>query len=116
MTRDDKHTPGPWKVTGVLSKHCASVDIHSESNLWVADAKGCHDIIESCGCRRKVSGFPTDEEAYANARLIAAAPYLLEALGEVLDCLESDERDFDTFVRIGEISVQAINRAEAKKK
>lgn len=110
-----KYTPGPWKVTGELSKHSASVDIHSESKLWVADAKGCHDIIERCGCRRVVSGFPTDEEAVANARLIAAAPELLEALGEILDCIESDAKDLDTFVSIGDIAVRAINRATAEK-
>ena len=40
---------------------------------------------------------------------------LLGALGEVLDCLESDERDFDTFVRIGDIAARAINRATEEK-
>ncbi len=108
MTSDDKHTSGPWKVTGELSKHCASVDIHSESNLWVADAKGCHDIIEKCGCRRKVNGFPTDEEAYANARLIAAAPELLRLTKQLL----IDAVDPDRFP-VGELE-QLIREVEKK--
>ena len=62
-----KHTPGPWK--------------------WWTTHEGAHRInphkgglvIASCDTRN-----PFSEEQEANARLIAAAPDLLEALKETL--------------------------------
>lgn len=66
-----KHTPGPWKVDAM-------------GNVWSADTKVCemseHPVIAS-GCYRE----KTDDEHRANARLIAAAPELLEALR---DCVK----------------------------
>ena len=66
MTTENKHTPGPWAV--VTDDTAAQVKgfpcIHSD-NYIVVGVEGMYGDIE------------TD---YANARLIAAAPDLLEAL------------------------------------
>lgn len=73
------HTPGEWKITAGLSEHCKSIHV-GVGGIWVASVMGSHDKTLSCGCVEKVPGFPANEEAVANARLIAAAPDLLEAL------------------------------------
>lgn len=84
MTRDDKHTSGPWHIEAGLTEHSCSIYIYSASDLWVADAQGCHHKKLSCGHTEHVPGFPTDEEAVANACLIKEAPMLLEALRTIL--------------------------------
>ena len=58
------HTKGPWRQTD-LDIEDYSIPIKSATNDYVATA---HDLWER------------DEEVKANARLIAAAPELLEAL------------------------------------
>lgn len=55
-----KHTPGPWVISG--------------SSIWNTET---HRAIYASGCK-PIS--KRDEEGQANARLIAAAPDLLEAL------------------------------------
>lgn len=70
-----KHTPGPWSVfTGLGGSSYIFPGIESE-------ASGCSVIIfgEKDGDESGVRGRSPDE-ARANARLIAAAPDLLEAL------------------------------------
>lgn len=71
-----KHTPGPWRT---LAKNPRKI----------VTAETRHTIVASCytdasngpGLRTKQSaGSPPREDAEANARLIAAAPELLEAL------------------------------------
>lgn len=62
---DTNHTPGPWAIQSEES----ALDFAME--YWIQDANG-EDI---CSC--------SDE---GTAHLIAAAPDLLEALKEVLDC------------------------------
>lgn len=84
MTRDDNHTPGPWHIAGGLSGSSSSIEIYSALELWVGSAQGCHDTTADCGCVKKAPGFPTDEEAVANACLIKEAPMLLEALRTIL--------------------------------
>jgi len=68
-----QHTPGPWKVDAM-------------GNVWSADTKVCemseHPVIAS-GCYRE----KTDDEHRANARLIAAAPDLFDALKQARRCL-----------------------------
>ncbi len=63
---ETKHTPGPWGQTGFK--------IHTQTGLAIANISipdpVCHDV------------------GIANAKLIAAAPDLLEALESVLDRLE----------------------------
>ena len=69
---ETKHTPGPWRISGG-SATTVQADyraINSEGGVLIARALGYPN-----------SGyFPSDDEATANARLIAAAPELLESL------------------------------------
>ena len=76
-----KHTPGPWKIDGGLSKYSANIDIYS-SDIWIGSAHGDH-----VPPGRKPSShpdFPSNQEAEANATLIASAPELLEALRDLV--------------------------------
>ena len=57
----NKHTPGPWRYVGHFGTHCLD-----SNGRCIADAPHPNGMSE--------------EEGFANARLIAAAPELLEAL------------------------------------
>ena len=65
-----KHTPGPWKAT--------------KFNPATGEIDDCYLYVEPgiSVIERKVKG--RDQHDTANARLIAAAPDLLEALEELL--------------------------------
>ena len=67
---ETKHTPGPW---------CLS----DESPMIIEDE--CKVIVGSASTYPNSGYFPGQKEAEANARLIAAAPELLEALEKALD-------------------------------
>ena len=62
------HTPGPWKVAENLFGNTASYEVYA--NVETKSGKG--------GYTRICQITPRDQKA--NARLIAAAPELLEAL------------------------------------
>lgn len=82
-----EHTPGKWKVEGS--------DNPDGSNLIVLDEDGrvIADMCDSCGVE-------DCEEAEANARLIAAAPDLLEALRDLHDaCAHWEDQDDPVLVR-----------------
>lgn len=77
----NKHTPGPWvyspdyrydrdRTTGSEVVELVGYDVASEQSPVI-------------GCEGIEAWFPNAE---ANARLIAAAPDLLEALLEAIDC------------------------------
>ena len=76
-----KHTPGPWEATGNLVRS----PMHQPEGL----PRGVQ-IVE---CR---DGYflPHTAEAKANARLIAAAPELLEALKAATDALAGGLWDY----------------------
>lgn len=70
-----KHTPGPWAVDA----DAYPIFIYSESETWpLIDELGNEE-----GCKGAFIANTGDNKA--NARLIAAAPDLLEALKDMLD-------------------------------
>jgi len=70
-----KHTPGPWKVGQYLGS-LSSFYVHMD----VGDKGRGSNVVDA------VCGIDADERL-ANARLIAAAPCLLEALRDAMDAL-----------------------------
>ena len=70
----NKHTPGPWHVQGDHGK------------LWI-ETSGNDDTIAEVHRRAAKGSVYSCKEASANAKLIAAAPDLLEALEDSLTAL-----------------------------
>lgn len=65
--KQGEHTPGPWESFNHY--------------VWTTDKQNI------ANCKNVQDGNPmTPQESWANARLIAAAPMLLEACQEALDC------------------------------
>jgi len=76
----NKHTPGPWETTGTKKLYIEPINMKVRWDWFSDDCKRCNmtkssDINEGSQIYnpRKL------KEAQANARLIAAAPELLEA-------------------------------------
>ncbi len=94
------HTPGPWKVDAM-------------GNIWGADTKVC-DMSEQPAMAAGYYREKTDEEHKHNARLIAAAPELLEALKMAREELGGLPHSLGyTFTHLPKIDA-AIAKAEGK--
>ena len=96
-----KHTPGPWTYsdTGCL--------VGGPDRLRIADTY----------CPERAVRRPDFNECQANARLIAAAPEMLEALQTVDRWLQSQAFDTQTTVRVmalGATIRAAIAKAEGR--
>ncbi len=89
MTQTTKHTPGPWKVDGDTY-----ITAHSL-------------IIAHC----KQNGSLKLEDAQANARLIAAAPELLEALEYAVLGLKAEQPSDYSFDLAFSMARAAIKKA-----
>lgn len=68
------HTPGPWTYT-TWERGDELAIVATNPHQWIADVVIDHD-----------NGDKSAAEQAANARLIAAAPELLEALKAITDC------------------------------
>lgn len=94
------HTPGPWKARQWGGS--ISIDANECAGIAFVNPMGVHGAI------------PTPGDS-ANARLIAAAPELLEALkiarGIIFDLLGEDSWDKPPAVKLIEA---VISKAEAK--
>ena len=74
-----EHTPGPWSI-------CSANDSRCSCRLIAADGVGCfvaQALMASDEDQTGGEGVADFDVAIANARLIAAAPWLLEALNSL---------------------------------
>ena len=69
-----KHTPGPWKT---VARNYPIAD--------TGDYDGCWEVLTGDPKKPIVQIWGDSDEDEANARLIAAAPDLLEALRDMVD-------------------------------
>lgn len=71
-----EHTPGPWRVHpapygwDIFNPWCDEIQPQ-----WVA---AVHETVGAMSERERLGAYPSRDECAANARLIAAAPDLLE--------------------------------------
>lgn len=107
-TETAKHTPGPWKA-----------DFLDEDNGWILDKKSNY-IAEIVTSDEENKFIKNPDEREANARLIASAPELLEALKaaqKILHPLVMKMKVKDHFSEhnvLANVIVKAIAKAEGK--
>jgi hypothetical protein len=95
-----KHTPGPWEV-----------DSNAQGELLVMSRDGAAIAVVPVGA------YGRSERSQPNARLIAAAPELLEALRHVMQALDlvTPGRAADSpAARSLRVATAAIAKAEGK--
>ena len=96
MSEKQKHTPGPWSVTWC-------------NDGWCVEARPCGI------CETHIygdAGSPSMPEREANARLIAAAPELLEAAKQALQVFV--DQGWDDDLSAAKSLKAAIAKAEGK--
>ena len=81
MSTQHSHTPGDWHVA------------HDDAYFVLSYRNGIATVVADTNVIGEDLRIPGDEEAEANAHLIAAAPELLEASIDALDTLEKLRAD-----------------------
>ena len=102
-----KHTPAPWKVCGGMTPHFKTI---TSPQGYIVFSMADHYRHTEHGKTIKAPDYDTQK---ANARLIAAAPELLEALGAILASYDSGTRSVHTgiFEAIYPKALRAIKKA-----
>jgi hypothetical protein len=87
--KEAKHTPGPWRwvENSVSEKGCRCIQFRG-SSYWDIGSIQSHPL----------HGY-SDDEAFANARLIAAAPELLHALQQADEYLHEMNYGIRGYIR-----------------
>jgi len=83
---ETKHTQSPWEVRPQLKEKKGDRKFYVYSNPICAECNKSIDLRHICVTLESAVGF---EEAKANAKLIAAAPELLESLITILENFRS---------------------------
>lgn len=103
-----KHTPGPWRLDDLSFSVLARGSVDTVNFSVLSRIVTCHELVsfDTDGREWHCSG-----DRLANARLIAAAPELLDALIQAREHLEwSTPQGQDAMVQI----VNAIAKAEGR--
>ena len=107
------HTPGPWIVSRGPLTLCEPLDRSKLSELHVDAEGGGVALVCHRGSSPFSAAYPQRE---ANARLIAAAPDLLELARLVVDYFGEDELDpfLDADIRLRDTARTLIAKAEGR--
>lgn len=103
---ETKHTPGPWEVGGQAFRVIAHFD---GLGFWEIANAAPTKIVGESGMTYDAGG-----DVEANARLIAAAPDLLEALEEIRDMLWSRPDISDRLRPLMGFAEEATNQKAAR--
>lgn len=93
-----KHTPGPWKAIDAIVNNAPNRAI-VQQNKWGGE------VVSDCGV--------SDDRTTANARLISAAPDLLESLRGMVRLFEQDNDNPDKWVQY-RAALSSIAKAEGR--
>lgn len=106
MSADEvKPTRGPWRVGAPPEKVCTNYGGGDD-----VTRNGWGKTIVTC----KRSSWMSEGEEFANARLIAAAPELLEALKELLELTDDPNNDADPEESTFSFARSVVAKAEGR--
>lgn len=105
-----KHTPGPWRI--IIDDD--GNPLSGRPMVATAPELDCA-IVHWDGFKQTFwESARGEKEMHANARLIAAAPYLLEALERCLNFIENTEGEMGETLSCGEYARAAIAKAKGE--
>lgn len=104
-----KHTPGPWRheIDGPATNDMRHAVLSEHTGLWIAATYRSGTLAEDD------TSLDADQEAKANAKLIAAAPDLLTALQAVLHWID-DNCETTGFEAVEALADAALEKAGAE--